>query len=112
MALGLVFEDVSIPQVAEVVTERPPIADQQLPPEAKSGNYTYYVCHSLLKRSSGTCKTPRLNAKTFEKLIVDEIRANILTKSNIRDLVKLLDEPAMYKELNHECQKGAAELNL
>ena len=60
--------------------------------EAKSGKYTYYVCHSLLKRGSGTCKTPRLNAKTFENLIVDEIRANILTESNIRDLVKLLDE--------------------
>ncbi len=60
--------------------------------EAKSGKYTYYVCHSLLKRGSGTCKTPRLNAKSFEKLIVDEIRANILTESNIRDLVKLLDE--------------------
>ena len=60
--------------------------------EAKSGKYTYYVCHSLLKRGSGACKTPRLNTKTFEKLIVDEIRANILTESNIRDLVKLLDE--------------------
>ena len=60
--------------------------------EAKSGKYTYYVCHSLLKRGSGTCKTPRLNAKTFEKLIVDELRANVLTESNIRDLVKLLDE--------------------
>ena len=54
--------------------------------EAKSGKYTYYVCHSLLKRGSGTCKTPRLNAKSFEKLIVDELRANILTESNIRDL--------------------------
>ena len=60
--------------------------------EAKSGKYTYYVCHALLKRGSGTCKTPRLNAKSFEKLIVDELRANVLTESNIRDLVKLLDE--------------------
>ena len=60
--------------------------------EAKSGKYTYYVCHSLLKRGKGTCETPRLNAKKFEKIIVDEIRANILTESNIRDLVKLLDE--------------------
>ena len=60
--------------------------------EAKSGKYTYYVCHSLLKRGSGTCKTPRLNAKNFEDLIVGEIRENILTESNIRDLVKLLDE--------------------
>ena len=54
--------------------------------------YTYYICHSLLKRGKGTCKTPRLNAKSFEKLIVNEIRANVLTESNIRDLVKLLDE--------------------
>ena len=60
--------------------------------EAKSGKYTYYVCHSLLKRGSGTCKTPRLNAKNFENIIVGEIRENILTESNIRDLVKLLDE--------------------
>ena len=60
--------------------------------EAKSGKYTYYICHSLLKRGKGTCKTPRLNAKSFEKLIVNEIRENVLTESNIRDLVKLLDE--------------------
>ena len=60
--------------------------------EAKSGKYTYYGCHSLLKRGSGTCKTPRLNAKNFEELIVTNIRENVLTESNIRDLVKLLDE--------------------
>ena len=60
--------------------------------EAKSGKYTYYVCHSLLKRGSGTCKTPRLNAKNFEELIITNIRENVLTESNIRDLVKLLDE--------------------
>ena len=60
--------------------------------EAKSGKYTYYVCQSLMKRGSGSCKTPRLNAKKIESTIVDELRANILTESNIRDLVKLLDE--------------------
>ena len=60
--------------------------------EAKSGKYTYYVCQSLMKRGSGACDAPRLNAKSFEKLIVHEIRENVLTESNIRDLVKLLDE--------------------
>ena len=39
--------------------------------EAKSGKYTYYVCQSLMKRGSGTCKTPRLNAKKIENTIVD-----------------------------------------
>ena len=60
--------------------------------EAKSGRYTYYICHSMLKKGMGTCDTPRLNAKSFEKLIVEQIRENVLTESNIRDLVKLLDE--------------------
>ena len=60
--------------------------------EAKSGKYTYYVCQSLMERDSGTSKTPRLNAKKIENTIVDELRANILTESNIRDLVMLLDE--------------------
>ena len=52
----------------------------------------YYVCHSLLKKGKGTCKTPRLNSKRFEKLMIEQIRANILTESNIRDLVRLMDE--------------------
>ena len=60
--------------------------------EAKSGKYSYYVCHSLLKKGRGTCKTPRLNSKRFEKLMTEQIRANILTESNIRDLVRLMDE--------------------
>ena len=60
--------------------------------EAKSGRYTYYVCHSLLKKGKGTCKTPRLNSKKFEGLIVSNIRDNILTESNIRDLVRIVDE--------------------
>ncbi len=60
--------------------------------EAKSGKYSYYVCQSLLKRGSGTCETPRLNAQRFERLIVEQIREHILTESNIRDLVRLVDE--------------------
>ncbi len=60
--------------------------------EAKGGKYTYYVCHSLLKKGSGACTTPRLNAKRFEGLIVENIRDNILTESNITELVKIVDE--------------------
>ena len=56
------------------------------------GRYTYYVCHSLLKQGRGTCATPRLNAKRFEKLNVEQIRDHILTESNIRDLVKMVGE--------------------
>ena len=60
--------------------------------EAKSGKYTYYVCQSLLKRGRDACDAPRLNARPFESLVIDQIRANILTESNIRDLVRMLDE--------------------
>ena len=60
--------------------------------EAKSGKYTYYVCQSILKQGSGTCDTPRLAAKSFEDAIISNIRDHILTESNIRALVKLLDE--------------------
>ena len=42
--------------------------------------------------SAETGHTPRLNAKRFEGLIVDRIRSNILTESNIRDLVRIVDE--------------------
>lgn len=54
--------------------------------------YTYHVCQSLLMKGKRTCKTPRLNAKFFEGLIVENIRENILTETNIRDLVKIVDE--------------------
>ena len=60
--------------------------------DAHSGKYRYYVCHSLIKRGKASCDTPRLNAKRFETTIVEQIRANILTENNIRDLVRMLDE--------------------
>ena len=60
--------------------------------EAKSGKYTYYVCQSILKLGSGSCHTPRLNARNFEDIIISNIRDHILTESNVRDLVRLVDE--------------------
>ena len=60
--------------------------------EAKSGQYAYYVCHSLLKRGKGTCDTPRLSAKRFERTIIDQIRVNVLTESNMKTLVELVNE--------------------
>ena len=60
--------------------------------ESKSGQFAYYVCQSLLKQGSGACDAPRLNAKRFEGIIIDQIRDNILTEGNIRDLVRLVDE--------------------
>ena len=60
--------------------------------DAKSGKFAYYVCQSVMKRGSGACDAPRLNARRFEKQVVGKIRENVLTESNIRALVKLVDE--------------------
>jgi len=80
--------------------------------EAKSGRYTYYVCQSILKQGSGSCDTPRLNARSFEDIIVSNIRDNILTESNVRDLVKLLDEEmdVVAREQRHNLEIVEAEL--
>ena len=59
---------------------------------AKSGKFPYYVCQTLMKRGSGSCDTPRLNARQFEKFVIQKVRSNILTEGNIRDLVKTVDE--------------------
>ena len=60
--------------------------------DAKSGKFSYYVCQSVMKRGSGACDAPRLNARRFEEQVVGKIRENVLTESNIRELVKLVDE--------------------
>ena len=53
--------------------------------DAKSGKFSYYVCQSVMKRGSGACNAPRLNARRFEELVVGKIRENVLTESNIRE---------------------------
>ncbi len=60
-------------------------------PAAKRGQFAYYVCQSLLHRGSGACDAPRLNARRFEGLIVEQIRDSILTERNIRALVRLVE---------------------
>ena len=60
--------------------------------DAKSGQFAYYVCQSIMKRGKDACTTPRLNARRFEEMVVERIRENVLTESNITELVKIVDE--------------------
>ena len=80
--------------------------------ESKSGQFAYYVCQSLMKQGSGACDAPRLNARKFEGMIVDQIRENILTGSNIRDLVRLVDEEmdGVAREQREKLETVEAEL--
>ena len=80
--------------------------------DSKSGQFAYYVCQSLMKRGSGACECPRLNARRFEEMVVDRIRDNILTDSNIRELVRLVDEEmdGITREHRQRLETAEAEL--
>ena len=60
--------------------------------DAKSGQFAYYVCQSIMKRGKDACDTPRLNARRFEEFVVEKIRSNILTEGSTTELVKVVDE--------------------
>ena len=60
--------------------------------DAKSGQFAYYVCQSIMRRGKDACDTPRRNARRLEELVVDKIRSNILTEGGITELVKAVDE--------------------
>ena len=80
--------------------------------DAKSGKFSYYVCQSIMKRGKDACETPRLNARRFEEKVVGRIRENVLTESNIRALVKLVDEEmdGIAKEQRQKLETIEAEL--
>ena len=60
--------------------------------EAKGGQFSYYICGTLLKQGAGTCEAHYLNKEKFERLVVDKIKERILTEDNLRDLVRLVNE--------------------
>ena len=60
--------------------------------DAKSGRYSYYVCQSNIKRGKGACKTPRLNARRFEELVIGKIQSNLVMEGSISVLAKLVQE--------------------
>lgn len=60
--------------------------------EAKGGQFSYYICGTLLKEGAGACQAPYLNSKKFENLVIDKIKERILTEENLRELVKLVNE--------------------
>ena len=80
--------------------------------KAKSGQYSYYVCQSLIKRGKEACATPRLNAERFEQTIIGQLRDHVLTESNIRDLVRMLDEEmdGVAREQREKLESVEAEL--
>ncbi len=60
--------------------------------DAKSGQFTYYVCGTLLKKGAGSCPTRYLNSHQFEGLVVDKIKEHVLTTENLTRLVHIVNE--------------------
>lgn len=60
--------------------------------EAKSGEYTCHIGHSLLTCGRNTCVALRRHLEKFQKNNVDELRANVRSKCNLRVLVKAVEE--------------------
>ena len=60
--------------------------------DAKGGRFSYYVCGTLLKRGAGSCQAHYLNTKKFDRLVVEKIKAHILTEESLTELVRLVNE--------------------
>ena len=60
--------------------------------EAKSGQFAYYVCQSIMKRGKDACEAPRLNARRFEEMVLERIRANVLTEGIDPVLAEVVEE--------------------
>ncbi len=59
---------------------------------AKSGQFAYYVCGTLLRSGKGSCSAPYLNAARFEATVLARLREQVITEENLRNLVALVNE--------------------
>ncbi len=59
---------------------------------AKNGEFAYYVCGTLDKKGSGSCPAKYLNTDKFESLVIKQIKERILTKENLINLVRMVNE--------------------
>ena len=60
--------------------------------EAKGGQFSYYVCGTLLKNGDGSCEARYLNSRKFEALVINKIKEHILTEVNLQELFRLVNE--------------------
>ena len=60
--------------------------------DAKGGQFTYYVCGTLLKKGADSCPSQYLNSEKFEAIVTEKIKEHILTTENLRELVRLANE--------------------
>ncbi len=74
--------------------------------DAKRGQFTYYVCGTLLKKGASSCPARYLSSQQFESLVIDKIKEHILTEENLRELVNLVNEEMDAASQEHRNQLG------
>jgi site-specific DNA recombinase len=60
--------------------------------DAKQGQFTYYVCGTLLKKGAGTCPAHYINGQRLEHAVIRELKERILTEKNLKELVRQVNE--------------------
>ncbi len=80
---------------------------------AKSGQFAYYVCASLLREGKGSCTGRYLNSARLEDLVIEKVRERILTEETITELVTLVAEEidALAGEVNGRLTAINSELS-
>ena len=80
--------------------------------DAKSGQFSYYVCGTLLKKGSGSCPAHYLNSSKFEKLVIDKIKERILTNESLVRLVKFVNEEMDSASKSYQDELNAGSDNI
>ena len=70
-----------------------------------SVQFSYYVCGTLTKNGAGSCPSHYLNARRLESLVVDKIKAVVLTRENLTRLAEYVTT-----ELNSSSESHQEEL--
>lgn len=59
---------------------------------AKSGRFSYYVCGTLDKKGAGACPSKYLKSEKFEAAVIDQVKHQVLTQENLKELVDLTNQ--------------------
>ena len=84
--------------------------------DAKGGNFSYYVCGTLLKKGAGSCPARYTNDHELESAVVNKIKEHILTRENLERLVCLVNEEMdslsnEYRERLETVEQNVADIN-
>jgi site-specific DNA recombinase len=74
---------------------------------AKSGKFAYYVCGTLDKKGSKSCLAKYLNKDKFECHVVDQIKGRILTRDNLKGVVRIVNEEMDLSLRSHQSELDA-----